>query len=217
MSNQQIQQWPVDRLVPYEKNAKLHEPAQIKKIAKSIKEFGWDQPISIDQDGVIIKGHGRRLAAMELGMKFVPVVVRDDLTPEQVKAARIADNQVAKGGYDADMLAEEIGDLVDAEFDIENLGFDEDELSALLGGDLDGLDDLENYGSDDAESAPGSATDETSTQSGGDDAGDTQRVVKEQEYAASYQVIIECADEDDQERVYMQMAEQGYKCKVLSL
>lgn len=117
----------VDSIVPYELNSKKHEKAQVKKIAKSIKEFGWDQPIVVDTDGVIIKGHGRRLAAIELGLKKVPVLVRDDLTPEQVRAARLADNQVAISGIDNTLLRKELESL---EFDLEGI-FDKKELDFL--------------------------------------------------------------------------------------
>lgn len=134
-----IDSWPVENVIPYVKNAKIHDPSQVHKIAKAIREHGWDQPIVVDGEGVIIKGHGRRLAAMELGMKFVPVIVRDDLTEDQVKAARLADNRVAEGDVDAELLQEELMVLADAGIDLEGLGFDERELSFLTG-DLDEMD-----------------------------------------------------------------------------
>ncbi|MFH3639762.1 ParB/Srx family N-terminal domain-containing protein, partial [Acinetobacter baumannii] len=81
----------VDDVKPYELNAKIHSEEQVAKIAESIARFGWDQPIVVDKNGVIIKGHGRRLAAIKLGLIEVPVLVRDDLNEEQVKAARLAD------------------------------------------------------------------------------------------------------------------------------
>ncbi|WP_416663388.1 phage tail protein [Acinetobacter baumannii] len=83
--------WIVDDVKPYELNAKIHSEEQVAKIAESIARFGWDQPIVVDKNGVIIKGHGRRLAAIKLGLIEVPVLVRDDLNEEQVKAARLAD------------------------------------------------------------------------------------------------------------------------------
>lgn len=126
-----LESWDVDRLIPYEKNAKIHDPAQVMKIAAAIKEFGWDQPIVVDAEGVVIKGHGRRLAAIELGMKKVPVLVRDDLTPDQVKAARISDNRVAQGDVDFELLQGEISELNDIEFNMESLGFDARELSFM--------------------------------------------------------------------------------------
>lgn len=101
-------QLPVTKLVPYERNAKKHDKAQVAKIVESIKRFGWDVPIVVDKDYVIIKGHGRRLAAIELGMTTVPVIVRADLTPEEVKAARLADNRVAQGDLDTELFRKEL-------------------------------------------------------------------------------------------------------------
>ena len=117
----------IDKLTPYELNSKVHDKAQVAKIAKSITEFGWDQPIVVDGHGVVIKGHGRRLAAISLGMKEVPVWVRDDLTPEQVRAARLADNRVAVGLVDTDMLQKELADL---SFDLSGI-FDDKELAFM--------------------------------------------------------------------------------------
>lgn len=124
----------LEKLVPYELNSKIHDDAQVKKIAESIKQFGWDQPIVVDKDMVIIKGHGRSLAAKLLGVKQVPVLVRDDLTPEQVRAARLADNRVAVGGIDTEMLKAELAaldyDLGDI-FDAKELSFLEADLSDM--------------------------------------------------------------------------------------
>lgn len=129
MSNpMKIVLWDIDKVLPYENNSKLHDPAQVKKIAKSIKDFGWDQPIVVDKNGVIIKGHGRRLGAISLGMKQVPVYVRDDLTPEQARAARLADNRVAISGIDNELMRKELESL---DFDLEGL-FDKKELDFLL-------------------------------------------------------------------------------------
>ena len=103
-----VQVWPIEKLKPYENNVKIHDEKQVGKIAESIKRFGWDQPIVVDKDGIIIKGHGRTLAAKSLGLKEVPVLVRDDLTPDQVNAARIADNRVAMGDIDTEGLQREL-------------------------------------------------------------------------------------------------------------
>ena len=102
---------PIGEITPYEANAKKHDKEQVAKIVKSIQEFGWDTPIVVDVDGVIIKGHGRRLAAISMGYKEVPVIVRADLNPEQVKAARLADNRVAMGDYDSKLLQQELESL----------------------------------------------------------------------------------------------------------
>lgn len=122
-----IDLWPIEKVIPYELNSKKHEPDQVEKIAKAIKTFGWDQPIVVDGSGSIIKGHGRRLAAISLGMTKVPVLVRDDLTPEQVRAARLSDNRVAISGIDNDLLKQELASLT---FDLTGI-FDEKELKFL--------------------------------------------------------------------------------------
>lgn len=117
----------IDDIKPYELNAKNHDDKQVEKIAKSITEFGWDQPIVVDKSGVIIKGHGRRLAAIKLGLKNVPVLVRDDLTDEQVRAARLADNRVAISDIDTDILQKELASL---SFDLNGI-FDGKELTFM--------------------------------------------------------------------------------------
>ncbi|WP_297478362.1 ParB/Srx family N-terminal domain-containing protein [Ferrovum sp.] len=122
-----IQVWEISKVKPYESNVKIHDPAQVTKIAQSIERFGWDQPIVVDKDGIIIKGHGRRLAAIKLGIDKVPVLVRDDLTPDQAKAARLADNRVALSGIDTKMLQDELASL---ELNIEGI-FDKKELDFM--------------------------------------------------------------------------------------
>lgn len=111
MNKPNLQIWDIERLAPYAKNAKVHDKKQVAAIAASLKEFGWNQPISVDKDGSIIAGHGRRLAALSLGMDKVPVWIRDDLTPEQVRALRLVDNKVAEGGIDTEMFRKEMADL----------------------------------------------------------------------------------------------------------
>lgn len=138
-NNHTIESWAIERVKPYPRNTKLHDPAQVNKIAKSIKEFGFDQPIVVDADGVIIKGHGRRLAAIQLGMKYVPVVVRADMSEEQVRASRLADNRVAKGDDDIELLQEELMKLSNSSFDMSSLGFDDRELEFLTATDLDDM------------------------------------------------------------------------------
>lgn len=117
----------IDQIFPYHLNAKIHDKTQVERIAKSIKDFGFDQHIVIDRDGVIIKGHGRREAALSLGLKQVPVIVRDDLTDDEVRAARLADNRVAVGDLDADLLQQELASL---NFDLEGI-FDRKELDFM--------------------------------------------------------------------------------------
>lgn len=124
----QITVWNLDKITPYELNAKIHDAKQVDRIAKSIKEFGWSQPIVIDKNGVIIAGHGRRLAAISLGMDKVPVWIRDDLDDDQVRALRLADNRVAVGDIDPQILQKELADL---DFDLEGI-FDKKELDFMV-------------------------------------------------------------------------------------
>jgi len=122
----------LDEITPYALNNKKHPQEQVDKIAASIVEFGVDQPIVVDGDGVIIKGHGRALAARKLGMERFPVIVRTDLTPVQVKQARIVDNRSSFADWDLDALSMEINWLEEAGEDIGILGFDEGELDGML-------------------------------------------------------------------------------------
>ena len=135
MSDIKIEIWPVEKLVPYEQNIKKHPPEQIAKLVAAIKATGWDQPIVVDKDGSIIKGHGRRLAALELKLTSVPVVVRRDLTPEQVKAARINDNRAAISDIDTEMLRLELADmnldLLRGVFDDKEIDFSMADLGAM--------------------------------------------------------------------------------------
>ena len=119
---------------PYEKNPRHNEDA-VEAVARSIKEFGWQQPIVVDKDKVVIVGHTRLKAAEQLGLAEVPVVIADHLTPEQVQAYRIADNKTGEiAEWDYALLPMELKDLQNADFDLSVLGFDPDELDKLLNG-----------------------------------------------------------------------------------
>lgn len=128
MSKPNIQLRDIDSIHPYALNAKIHDANQVAKIAESIKKFGWTQPIVVDAAGSIIAGHGRRLAALSLGMTQVPVWVRDDLTEEEVRALRLADNRVAISAIDSDLLQKELANL---SFDLEGI-FDKKELDFMV-------------------------------------------------------------------------------------
>jgi len=128
----QVQWMDIERLVPYERNAKKHPDDQIDKIAASIEHFGWDQPIVVDEHMVIIKGHGRYFAAERLGRNQAPVVIRDDLTEEQKRAARLADNRTAESDWDWDLVGAELADLRELGLNIELTGFDQEEIEGLL-------------------------------------------------------------------------------------
>lgn len=123
---------PLDEVIPYTNNPKEHPEWQIKKIASSIKNYGWDVIIVVDEDGEIIKGHGRLQAAERLDMDEAPVIFRDELSKAEARAARIADNKSAESGWSEDLLEVELGQLEDEGIDPETLGFDEDEIEDLL-------------------------------------------------------------------------------------
>jgi ParB-like chromosome segregation protein Spo0J len=128
----QIKEVAVDKLIPYAKNSRTHSEAQIAQIAASIKEFGFRNPILVDGTGVIA-GHGRLLAARKLNLKQVPTIYCSDLTEPQKKAYIIADNKLAmNAGWDGELLALEMEELLKGNFNLELLGFTENELDELL-------------------------------------------------------------------------------------
>lgn len=113
----------LDKLIPYAGNAKAHPQDQVEKIAASIEEFGFLVPLVIDSGNVIVAGHGRFEAAKHLGMDRIPTVSAGNLTPEQIRAFRIADNRVAESDWLEDQLRDELQALHDSGFDIELTGF----------------------------------------------------------------------------------------------
>lgn len=123
-----IVQMKVSDIVPYGKNAKKHNKTQIDNVAESIRQYGFVQPVVIDRDGVIVIGHCRTLAAKKLGMKEVPCVCVDELTPEQVAALRLVDNKSNESNWDMDLLGEELGELDLSAFDFD-WGFGEEDYS----------------------------------------------------------------------------------------
>lgn len=128
-----IEHLPLGYLKRYEGNVRTHSSQQIQQIVASIDEFGFTNPIIIDEDNVIIAGHGRREAAAIMDMNTVPCIRISNLSEEQKKALRIADNQLAlNAGWDNEMLATELRSLRDANFEIEIIGFDESALHDLL-------------------------------------------------------------------------------------
>lgn len=127
-----VHQVSINDIKPYPRNAKIHGEDQIRKIADSITEFGFLNPILLDTGGVILAGHGRLEAAKLLGMAKVPCLYADGLTEAQKRAYILADNRLTElGGWDEDLLDEELRALFDEGFDIELTGFDLD---------LDGID-----------------------------------------------------------------------------
>ena len=123
----------VDELIPYSKNARLHSEAQVAQIAASIIEFGFTNPVLIDGEKGIIAGHGRLMAAKKLGLKEVPVVVLDHLSETQKKAYIIADNKLAENaGWDEEILASELADLKNEDFNLDLIGFEDQELEKIF-------------------------------------------------------------------------------------
>lgn len=134
----------IDSLIPYAKNARIHNEAQIAQIAGSIKEFGFNNPVLIDKDNGIIAGHGRVMAARKLGLQEVPTIQLDHLSDNQRRAFILADNRIAMNSHwDEEILSLELSDLKNA-MDLTDLGFEVPELDKLMNGiiPLDEMPDL---------------------------------------------------------------------------
>ena len=130
-----VEQVPIDRLKPYDKNARTHDDRQIAKIAASLQAFGWMNPILVGTGDTIIAGHGRWMAAKSLGLETCPVIRAEHLTPDAERAYRLADNRLAElAGWDRDTLEIELQHLsdVDLDFDLETIGWDYPEIDLLL-------------------------------------------------------------------------------------
>ncbi len=128
----QISVMPIDRIIPYARNPRNNEAA-VAKVAASIREFGWRQPIVVDKEMVVIAGHTRLLAARQLGISSVPVHVAENLSDAQVKAYRIADNRTHEDSeWNDELLVLELGELKESDFDLKLTGFDTNELEQLL-------------------------------------------------------------------------------------
>lgn len=129
----QIEYLKTDEVVPYENNPRNNDGEAVDRVAASIKEYGFKVPIIIDKDNVIVTGHTRLKAAKQLELKQVPVIRVDDLTPEQIKAYRIADNRISEyATWNNELLAIELSELQDLDFDLELTGFEEWEIDNLL-------------------------------------------------------------------------------------
>ena len=116
----------IKELKPYKKNAKKHPKEQVERIANSIKEFGFTQPVIIDSNNCVVAGHGRILGAKKVGLKTVPTVMLDELTEEQIKAYRLVDNKLNESEWDFSLLDEELENLTE-DIDMELFGFEMDE------------------------------------------------------------------------------------------
>ena len=133
-------EWPADKverravaaLIPYARNARTHSPEQVDQIAASIREWGWTVPVLVDEQGGIIAGHGRVLAAHKLGIAEIPVMVAAGWSEAQKRAYVLADNKLAlNAGWDDDLLKIELGDLQAFDFDLGLIGFSADEIAGL--------------------------------------------------------------------------------------
>lgn len=140
-------QWPADKverrsvaeLVPYARNARTHSPEQVDQIAASIREWGWTTPVLVDEEGGLIAGHGRVMAAKKLGIGEIPVMVASGWSDAQKKAYVLADNKLAlNAGWDIDLVQQEVMSLNLSNFDLDLLGWDGDEVAQLL--DPEGID-----------------------------------------------------------------------------
>lgn len=133
MSGIQIQYLDAKAITPYARNSRTHSDEQVAQVAASIKEFGWTNPILIDETSTIIAGHGRLMAAQRLGLSEVPTIRLEGLTDAQKRAYVIADNKLAlSAGWDSEMLAVEVEELLEQGFDLDLTGFGADEIDSLL-------------------------------------------------------------------------------------
>lgn len=133
MDDIQVEWLDVAEVTPYARNSRTHSDEQVAQVAASIKEFGWTNPILIDESGTIIAGHGRLMAAQRLGADKVPTIMLGHLTDAQKRAYVIADNKLAlNAGWDQELLAIEVEELLGEGFDLDLTGFGEDEINSLL-------------------------------------------------------------------------------------
>lgn len=129
-----VERWPIGKLVPYARNSRVHSEAQIKQIAGSIREWGWTVPVLVGEDGTLIAGHARVMAASLLGIKEIPTMVARGWSEAQKRAYVVADNKLALNAtFDNDMLMQELGDITEDGFDLGVIGFSPQEMEALLG------------------------------------------------------------------------------------
>lgn len=130
----QVERWPIERLIPYARNARTHTEAQVAQIAASMREWGWTIPVLIDDVGNVLAGHGRLLAARVLELTEIPVVIARDWTEAQKRAYIVADNKLSlNADWDHELLSIELDELRSLNFDLGLTGFDARELDVILG------------------------------------------------------------------------------------
>src|SRR5438477_3895034 len=131
----QVERWPIERLIPYANNPRLHSEADLDKIAASIRKWGWTMPLLVDEQGELISGHARVGAAIILELKSIPVIVARGWSEDEKRAYRVADNQLAaRATWDSDLLRDELQALKFADFDLSSIGFELNELETILAG-----------------------------------------------------------------------------------
>ena len=131
----QVACWPIERLIPYADNPRLHSEADLDKIAAAILKWGWTMPVLADEEGVLIAGHARVGAAAKLRLKSIPVIVARGWSEDEKRAYRLADNQLAaRASWDPEQLCRELRELEFAGFDLDLIGFERDQLDTILAG-----------------------------------------------------------------------------------
>lgn len=198
----EVELWQLDQVFPYEKNAKIHTPEQINTLAAIITKDGFRRPISIDENGIIIAGHGRRLAALQLGYKKIPVIVERGLTDAQKDAARISDNMVGRGEYDEHLLGEEVMRLSSIDdFDLDMLGMGELELGDIF----------EKFTLEELEIEIEPTEPEVNEQPA------SEKKASDVVYEKSYAVIVECSGEREQREVSEKLIADGHICRIQTM
>src|SRR5215471_8542251 len=130
-----VELWPLTRLIPYARNPRTHSDAQIAQLCGSMREWGWTIPVLIDEQGGIIAGHGRILAAQRLGFEQAPVMIARGWSDAKKRAYVIADNKLAlNAGWDIELLTSEVQELQASSFDLSLIGFNVSEIDDLLAG-----------------------------------------------------------------------------------
>src|SRR6516225_9226388 len=131
----QVERWPIERLIPYANNPRLHSGADLDKIAASILKWGWTNPALVDENGTLIAGHGRVAASAKLKLISIPVIVARGWSEDEEQAYRLADNELAaRASWDPDLLGSELRDLQSSGFDLDLIGFEPDRLQEILAG-----------------------------------------------------------------------------------
>ena len=130
-----LERWPIERLIPYANNARLHSEADLDKLAAAIRKWGWTTPVLVDEEGNLLAGHGRIAAAPRAGVTSIPVIVARGWSEEEKRAYRLADNQLAaRASWDFEQLRNELQELGFTGFDVGLIGFEPDQLDTILAG-----------------------------------------------------------------------------------